>query len=223
MKKSENLFKKIQILAFFLLVFCALAIGYKFDFKPQNIINLSSGNIFITIFLILLVYALKSIVMFMPVIPIYIAVGALFPNVITAMFINILGVTISLSVGYLNGKILGSKKLHDMYEKYPNLQKINELQTSNCMFFSFLTRTFGFLPCDVVSIYFGAKQLPFIPYIIGAVAGMIPGLILISIMGTNIDDPTSIGFISPLFINIAISFISVLLYKHHKKNSGSKK
>lgn len=214
--------KQKLIRAFIIMLACVFAIGYKYGFKPDQIIGLSNGNFFIAIILIVVAYALKAIVMFIPMVALYLAVGALFSNIIVVTLINLLGIFVCLTVGYINGRIIAGNRAEEFLQKHPGLKKLNDIETNDCMLFSFLVRVFGFLPCDAVSVYCGIKKLPYIPYITGAMLGMLPGLILIGIMGTNIDDPTSPGFIVPLLINLTLSVLSVIFYNYKKKHRRKK-
>lgn len=221
-KNKLKISKQKLIRAFIIMLSCILAIGYKYGFKPDEIIGLSHGNFFIAIILIIIAYALKAIVMFIPMAALYLAVGALFSNIIAVTLVNLFGIFVCLTVGYINGRIIAGNRAEEFLQKHPKLKKLNDVETNDCILFSFLVRVFGFLPCDVVSVYCGIKKLPYIQYIIGAMLGMLPGLILIGIMGTNIDEPTSPGFIVPLLINLCISVLSVIFYNYMKKHRRKK-
>ena len=48
-----------------------------------------------------------------------------------------------------------------------------------------LARSVGVLPGDVVSLYFGAARLPFLPYLAGSLLGLAPTMAAVSIMGSS--------------------------------------
>ena len=209
--------RKIRIGIFAVTMSIIFFMGLHYDFNPERILRRSGGNVIFLIGLIMILYALKAVVMFIPVMALYLAVGAFFQHWFVAVALNLMGVMITVTVGYLNGRILIGDKGYEYMEKYPKLKRINELQTENCTLFTFLVRIMGFIPCDPISVYFGFKKLPYIPYLIGSVAAMAPRLVLTSIMGSNIQDPTSRGFLTPFIAHIAISIVSIFIYYNYKK------
>ena len=214
---ERNNLQKTRIGIFLIIMSIILFMGFRYDFNPQRILRRSGGNVIFLILLIMMLYALKAVVMFIPIMALYIAVGALFQHSLVAIALNTMGIAVTLTVGYLMGRIFLGEKGKELIEKSSKLKKISEFQNDNCTIFAFLVRIMGFIPCDPISIYFGSKKLPYGQYLIGSIAAMLPRLVLTSIMGTNISDPTSRGFLAPFAVHIAISFISIFIYYNYKK------
>ena len=62
-------------------------------------------------------------------------------------------------------------------------------------------------------MYCGIKKISYKEYLLGSVAGMIPGLILTGIIGANITNPLSVPFLGSCALQLAGTLGSLYIYK----------
>ncbi len=210
-KKTTAILKSLP-LAFYVILFFLFLISGR-EITVQTILNDAPASPYAAAFVILSLYALKSVSFVFPIVVLQIATGYLFQTP-AALLINFLGRSVTLSIPYWIGRFSGSDLADELQKKYPKLKEICSRQKQNPVFISFLLRTFCFLPGDAVSLYLGASQIPFPHYLTGGVLGTILGVVLSTILGSSITEPGSPAFwISALLMTLT-AVISFLLYLH---------
>lgn len=168
-------------------------------------------------------FALKSLSIVFYSGVLYAADGILF-SLPVAISLNICGTVVMVSIPYFIGKKAGSSMVAKITEKYPKVEKLREIRGDNNLFFTFLVRFIGILPCDVVSLYMGAIGIPYPVYLLGCLLGMLPPTITMPVMGMNITNIHSPGFLIALSVELlfmASSFIICWIYK--RRHKGGKK
>lgn len=216
-KNEKEMFPGIWTAVFVFLLAVVLLIG-KNGCDLSFISKVRFDNIFVVTLVIWCVYFIKGIVMFIPLTGLYLAVGAVYSHEFTAIAVNVVGISIALTIAYINGRFIDNKKFDKYLKKYPKLAQLNSFEQGNPLMFTYIIRVIGFLPCDVVSLYCGVVRIPYRYFMAGSLAGMLPGIILTSVMGANIKNPHSPQFIISVLIQISTSVFSVVLY-HKIKNS----
>ena len=131
--------------------------------------------------------------------------------------VNLIGVGVSITVSYWIGRFSGSDLSRKLANKYPKIKKIEETEKNNEFFFSFIMRALGLFPCDVVGMYMGSVGINFKTYLLGGMAGFSPSIILVTLLGANLDDPTSPLLYIVLAFNLTFSAVSMAVYKIYKK------
>lgn len=221
MKKSTRISLNITG-ALALLIVGVMLIGHG-GVNIRQIMKLRGSSALFSLILLLAIYFAKGIIMIIPIQALYLAGGALTGNFFSALALNAAGVCLCLSSGYALGRVVNSSVLNKLSQKYEKLRELNRFQGENAMFFSYMVRMVGILPCDIVSLYCGAKKIPYPRYLAGSLAGMMPGIILTGMMGANIHNPRSPQFILALVLQILVSLFSILIYKKIKSiNFGRK-
>ena len=215
-KNKKNLSERL--LPFAVVLIFALSLGVSMYMKKHNLglerlIGLEGGGMVMAIFIALLLFAIKGVVMFIPLSGLYLAVGAVMNDEITAFLVNLTGIVICLSIAYFNGTKITVERAEEIYRKFPKIKMLDDFESENSLLFSFLIRIFGIVPCDVVSMYCGIKKIPYKEYLLGSVAGMIPGLILTGIIGANITNPLSVPFLGSCALQLAGTLGSLYIYK----------
>ena len=221
MKKSTRISLNIAG-ALVLLIVGAVLIGHG-GINIRQIMQLRGGSIIFSLILLLAVYFAKGIIMVIPIQALYLAGGALTGNFFSALAVNAAGVCLCLSSGYALGRAANPSALGKLAGKYEKLRELDRFQGENALFFSYMIRMVGILPCDIVSLYCGAKKIPYPQYLAGSLAGMLPGIILTGMMGANIHNPRSPQFILALVLQILVSLFSVLIYKKMKSANFRRK
>ena len=215
-KNKKNLSERL--LPFAVVLILALSVGVSMYMKKHNLglerlIGIEGGGMVMAIFIALLLFAIKGVVMFIPLSGLYLAVGAVMNDEIIAFLVNLTGIVICLSIAYFNGTKITMERAKEIYRKFPKIKMLDDFESENSLLFSFLIRIFGIVPCDVVSMYCGIKKIPYKEYLLGSVAGMIPGLILTGIIGANITNPLSVPFLGSCALQLAGTLGSLYIYK----------
>lgn len=174
------------------------------------------ANPFLAAWVILLLYAVKSASVVFPMIVLEIAVGLMFPTG-AALLVNFLGILVLLTVPYWIGHFSGIEAVGKMIQKYPKFGAILDRQQENSFFLCFLFRIISCLPCDVVSMYFGATGAPYWKYLAASTLGLLPGMILATLLGVSIEDPTSPMFWITVALKVLFAAVSILIYYQFPK------
>ncbi|MBQ8762863.1 MAG: nucleoside hydrolase [Clostridia bacterium] len=171
-------------------VFIIALIIWKYD-DLQNIdiraLVDSSSSVFAAVGTIWGVYLLKSITLVLPASLIYIAVGMCFPAH-WAILINAVGIIIEVSASYLFGIIMGGPYVKNKLEKTKYGEKILSLQEKNKLSAIFVIRVLPVFPIDIVSLLLGAVRMKFLHYFLVSLGGILPRVILFTILGDGIYD-----------------------------------
>ena len=201
-KNKKNLSERL--LPFAVVLIFALSLGVSMYMKKHNLglerlIGIEGGGMVMAIFI--------------PLSGLYLAVGAVMNDEIIAFLVNLTGIVICLSIAYFNGTKITVERAKEIYRKFPKIKMLDDFEGENSLLFSFLIRIFGIVPCDVVSMYCGIKKISYKEYLLGSVAGMIPGLILTGIIGANITNPLSVPFLGSCALQLAGTLGSLYIYK----------
>lgn len=165
---------------------------------------------------VLMLYAVKSVLMFFPLIVLEITVGHFYP-LWAALMINLAGSLIILTIPYWTGRIVGMQAIQKLEAKYPRIRDIVKKQQDNGLFLCFFLRVIRCLPGDVVTMYMGATHTPFWKNLLGGALGLLPGMVLSTIMGGSIREPGSPAFLISAALTVILSASSFLLYRSYQK------
>lgn len=190
------------------------------DISAEEILHYTPANPWLAAAFFVLLYSIKSLSVFFPLMILHIAVGVLF-NPAAAVLINLLGTAAVLLLPYGIGRFTGAEFVDQLTKKFPKLAEIIKYQQGNTFFLSFFLRVISCLPGDIVSIYLGMIKIPFNRYFIGSFLGTLPGIITATFIGTSITDPASPVFIISVFLTVAMSVSSFLIYVIWKKKNSS--
>ena len=185
----------------------------------QTVLKYTPDNIYLAIATLFLFFALKSLTIILPLSALYLASGILF-SPIPAVFISVCGLSITLTIPYLIGHFSGKEIVSDIQKKYPKTRKIMEYQKTNTFFACFITRIVGFLPGDIVSLYFGACDTPYPTYLLAGISGSLLSIITTTILGDQISHPCSVGFFVVLLCRILVSVSSIFINHILNKRKG---
>ena len=167
----------------------ALVIWKYDDFKNIDIRALveASSGVVAAVSAILGIYLLKSLVFVVPASLIYIAVGLAFPTH-WAILINAVGILIEVSATYLFGVIMGGPYVVNKLKKVKYGDKILELHGKNKLSAIFAIRVLPVFPIDIVSLFLGAVRMRYLPYLLLSLGGILPRVILFTILGDGLYD-----------------------------------
>ncbi|MBR6781325.1 MAG: VTT domain-containing protein [Clostridia bacterium] len=189
-KNYGKLIKVLQIAAGVLMlamvVLCIVLIQ-KYDIKVSNIPELSKmitgGTATIAIGIILF-SVIKSFALVFPPAVVFSVCGYMMPNYFLALLINLISVFLSLMIPYFLGKFTGAGMVDTLKGKFKAVKKLDDFAGANEMQTAFVVKLSGLLPGDLSSLLFGAMNISFKNFLIGANLGMLPLAIVYTGFGT---------------------------------------
>lgn len=202
----------------FLIILCLLHPDF---FTPDRILTYTPQQPLFAAFVLLGLFALKSLSIFLYSGFLYVVTGILFPLPI-AIFLNILGTAIMVSIPYHLGKKLGNRVLPYILKRWPKAALLSDLRSRSDFFFVLIVRLLGVLSADVVSLYMGAVQIPYRIYLPACLLGFLSPCILFPIMGTSISNIRSPQFLIAACLQLMEMLISCVVFRFfvkHKKSS----
>jgi uncharacterized membrane protein YdjX (TVP38/TMEM64 family) len=103
------------------------------------------------------------------------------------MIINSVGITLEIISTYLFGMVMGGKKVVEKVESTKYGEKLLKMQSKNKLSALFAIRVSPF-PIDLVSLLLGAMRTPFGQYIAVSLAGILPRILLFTLLGDGLYD-----------------------------------
>lgn len=165
----------------------------------------------ITAFIVvLMLFALKA---FVPVIPysvLFIGSGLVF-SVPVAATINAVGFAALVSLQFLFGRKFGGGNAYKLVLRSTRVTRFLDFKGDGNKWILLLSRFIPFVPVGAVSRAYGATEILFGHYLLISVLGFLPRLISWSVLGCNITDPFTAGFIVPIIFLLIISGFSLVL------------
>ena len=208
---SYIVFLAIAVIAFFLFTDGDMSVEMLLKFTPKEPLAAAIVT--------LLLYALKSVTIFFPLLVLEIAVGHLLPAS-TALIVNLLGVVIVLILPYWIGKMVGMEAVEKLIRKYPKFNQFVDNQNNSSFFWCFFLRAINCLPGDIVTMYLGATHTPFIKNLMGGFLGLLPGAILTTLLGGSVRDPSSPAFWLSAILFVVLSAGSLLMYYIYQRRQN---
>ena len=195
------------------LIFTIIAVWKRDELSVLNISRLVTENAALSAFILLLLYALKSLSVAFPIAALEVVTGIVFPLPI-ALLLNSIGIVIVLTIPYYIGRFSGHDLADQIIGRNKWLGRINEYQSKNAFFVSFLLRVVAILPGDIVSMYLGASGIRFPQFLAGCFLGALPRMIAFTIAGASIMNPNSPVFIISAVLSVLLAVISFVIHYH---------
>ncbi len=167
------------------------------------------------------IYLVKAVLFIIPASLIYISIGMAFSPV-TACLISLVGIIIEVTATYFLGRFLGGDYVEKLLRKSKGGQKILDMKLNDSFPALLGIRALPVFPIDFVSLFWGASKCKFPRYFIASVVGIMPRVILFTILGDGIYDYIPIHLIIKIVI-FAIPVASIVyLIRHFVKISKEK-
>lgn len=192
------------------------------EIEPEFILRYIPAGPVLAPAVLLAMYSLKSISVFLPMLPLQLAAGYLFPAP-EAIAVNAAGYALGNWISYRRGRRAGAETMDKLVAEHPRLTVFFSGSGENYVFLSFLLRVIGMIPMDVTSMYLGYTGVAFLPYMLASVAGALPKIAAITLMGDSIRDPSSSAFIISAAFTLGLSLLSSLLFLLYKRRAGGGK
>lgn len=212
--------KKLIPVAAMLLMGIVFTVVVKNSEEPlsvNTILRYTPDNAMLAAGILLALFSLKSLTVVFPLSVLYLASGILFQPM-TAILVSTVGLAITITIPYWIGRYSGKQVVQNICDKYPKAEQIARYQETNVFFSCFITRIVGFLPGDIVSLYFGACDTAYGIYLAAGIAGSLLSILTTTVLGEKIQDPFSIEFVIVLLCRILVSLGAVVInYRLNKK------
>ena len=196
-----------------------LALTHYRDVSVESIVNAAPKNTALAVLILLGLYAVKSVTVIFYLKILYVAAGILFPLPL-ALAVNAAGTAIDFTIPYWIGRCSGAAAAQRMLDRYPRLRKLHELRGKSDFLFAVLTRAVDMLSADPLSIYLGATGMPYGTFLLGGVTGMIPAIILATVLGDAAREPGSPQFWWAVGIYAAVLLLSGAAFLIWKRKNG---
>lgn len=163
------------------------------------------------------VYGLKAVVFVIPASVLYMAVGMAF-DFLPGLLVNAIGIFFELNITYFIGKFLGGERVEKKLLSSKKGQKIIELRDKKTPYL-YVARLLPVFPIDFVSLFFGASNMGYIRYILISFFGVMPRIILITLLGDKIYDLIPIKFMMTVVVFALLAVSIIVLIKYIKKKT----
>lgn len=159
------------------------------------------------------VYLVKSVLFIIPASLIYISTGMAF-DVLPACLVSLVGIVIEVTVTYFLGLFLGGDYVNKLLAKSKGGQKILDMKFNDNFPAFLVIRVLPVFPIDFVSLFWGASKAKFPRYFFASVIGIMPRVILFTILGDGIYDYIPIHLIIKIVIFAIPVGVAVYLIRH---------
>lgn len=181
----------------------------------------ASTNMIIALVTIWGVYLVKSVLFIIPAMLIYVSIGMAFPTP-TACLISLVGIILEITVTYLLGVFLGGPYVNRLLSKTKPGKKILDMKLNENFPTLLVIRALPVFPIDFVSLFWGASRCRFPRYFIASLLGIMPRVVLFTIVGDGIYEIFPMHRIVELII-IAIPVGCIIyLIKHFVRQKRQK-
>ena len=182
-----------------------------------------SGSTVAAIVVIIGIFAIKSVLFIIPASMIYISVGMAFP-IAGAIAINFAGIALEVTVTYLLGRFLGGEYVEKRLKGSKAGDKVLALGDGKKLSALFLVRLLPVFPIDFVSLFLGATKMSYWKYMLISLGGIMPRVILFTILGDGIYDyipMDKIVLIIVCCIPIVILWWVIKFFRSRKQKSST--
>lgn len=220
---AKNFFTKNLLQKILLIVFCLALFWFLFwcrdTITVEAIVNFTPENQLWAALMLLLLFAVKSLVVVVYCGILYTASGIMFPGPL-ALLINLVGTFIMISIPYYIGKRLGSGAIDALVKKHPKLAILSAPISQNEFLAAFFLRVVGCFPADLLGMYLSMTGMHYSSYVFGSLLGMLSSIVPFTLLGVHLDDMTSPGFIISAAIAVALmvgSVIAYVIWQHRRR------
>ena len=216
-EKTKSTVKALIRVAVAMIIFVVAVINYE---KLKNIdvraLVEASTNMIIAIATIWAIYLVKSVLFIIPAMLIYVSIGMAFPPA-TACLISLVGIILEVTVTYLLGLFLGGPYVNKLLSKTKPGQKVLDMKLNENFPTLLVIRALPVFPIDFVSLFWGASRCKFLKYFVASVVGIMPRVILFTIIGDSIYEIFPMQkIVTVIIIAIPVGCVAYLI-KHFVK------
>ncbi|HOU09404.1 MAG TPA: VTT domain-containing protein [Clostridiales bacterium] len=184
----------------------------------MRVITAAAGSFAAAVAAVLGVYLLKSVVFVIPASLLYIYTGMAF-DTRNALLINFAGILIEVTATFWLGKFLGKDYVLRLARGKRWYEKLNAVKSRHKISFLFLVRALPVFPIDFVSLFLGASGIGFWPYLLLSAGGIMPRVILFTLLGDGFYRYVPKWFLFSVAIASIPLALAAWLFKHFRDRS----
>ena len=226
MPMKKDTVKNIIKIIFAVAVFVTAIVNYDYLSKLDVRVLIAGASSLLAAELIILgVYAVKAVFMVVPASLVYISVGMAFDTK-RAVVINLIGIAVEVIITFFMGKFLGKDTVEKKIRSTKSGDKFFSMLDKNRNVAIFLMRLIPAFPIDFSSLFMGAFDFKFLPYLLLSVLGIAPRVIAFTILGDGIYDLIPMKYIviaAICAIPVAIAVLLIKKYGNKKKKTKENK
>lgn len=208
-------------LCLLLLWTCAVLLFIKMNghMSAEELLHYQPKNKALAVLAMCALFLLKSVDFLIHSGVLYAIDGILFP-LPGAFAMGLLGNVIMSTVPYFIGKSLGSPILERIRSRYPRFREFEPARTLGTGVFAFLLRCLD-LPIPVVGLYMGAGGYDFGKYLLGSVLGLIPVMVLYTLLRDGLAGQRLPVLLAALGVKLLLFALAVAVgLRLRKKEAG---
>jgi len=160
-------------------------------------------------FSLVFLYALKTILVIIPLNALYFTASLLFPP-FYAVLVSLAGLMVEMTIGYYWGSKWGVEQIVPRLERYRfsrwMLQLTQKNPLASCIIFRFLPP-----PADLTNMFLGAAGIHFPTFLLGSLAGFLPKIIAIVMAGEALFGDRPTAFFSLVSLVLVLEFSPLLI------------
>lgn len=234
-KNHDKLIKTLQILAGVfmvgMIVVCVILMN-KYNIKvtqiPQLAESIPSDKVFLLMAGIVVFSVVKSFALIFPPAVVFSICGYLMPNYWVGLIINIISILLSSFVPYFLGRFTGAGIMDSLKKRFKAVKKLDDFKGANETQMTFAIKLSGIIPGDLSSLLFGAINVSFKNYMIGANLGMLPLAVVYTLFGVALKNVGEKPWVVAIPVAVIVVFVLLAslitkrLISKTKKEQGNK-
>jgi uncharacterized membrane protein YdjX (TVP38/TMEM64 family) len=167
------------------------------------------------------IYLIKSVLFVVPASIIYIYTGMAF-DTREALFINLAGIVLEVTVTFWLGRFLGGEYVEKRLRGKKWSEKLMSVKQKNKLSFLFAVRVLPAFPIDFVSLFLGASGIGFLPYFVISVLGIMPRVVLFTVLGDGLYDYIPMELLVAVAVFSIPVALTVWLFLYFRKKKKTK-
>lgn len=171
----------------------------RFELWIQN-----HGATFASVIIILANYVIKAFIPWFPLSCICVASAVLFKWYI-AIVLNLVGVAVYFTAKFYWGRKHGGGNAEKILAKYDKAHNFIDSSKAGSKIVLFFARLIPVIPIGSVSVLYGSTEIKYVEYIGISLLGFLYKIVSYVIIGRNVFDPATAGFIVPFIPLLLVS------------------
>ena len=231
-KDYGKLVKVLQIVTgviMIALVVVGIVLMNKYDINAKNIPELSeklsafaNGTLIVSLVMIGIM-VVKSFCLILPPAVVMGVTAYVLPNYPLALLVNLIAMALSLVIPYFLGRFTGAGMVDTLKKRFKAVSKIEDFAGANEWKMTAVVKFSGILPGDLSSLLFGAMNISFPNYMVAAIIGNLPLIIVYTLFGSLLKDVDKHPWIVAIPVVVIVAFLLISGVLTKKMISDTKK
>jgi uncharacterized membrane protein YdjX (TVP38/TMEM64 family) len=180
--------------------------------SPQGLLDFTPENMLLALAFFLLLYSVKPITIFLPIMGIQVAGGIIFSPGI-AVGLTLFGLFICTTIAYFYGYFLGRDGVEKMVSKYIKNKGLIEKEKDHHLVTLLMFRFIGFLPMDIIGMLYGSRKMVFYKYSLASVFGLLPANLISTFIGISASSLSPKLFLISIGSKIILVGATLVIYR----------